>query len=85
MDNQLETRSMQMALRKLRKPARDGAADELILAQPSRNRAKGMLDVQLRPERRNRVKVLMLFDIGGSMDSHIEACERLFAAAKNRV
>ena len=41
-----------------------------------------MLDVQLRPERRNRVKVLMLFDIGGSMDSYIEACERLFAAAK---
>lgn len=83
-DNQLETRSMQMALRKLRKFARDGAADELDIASTIKKTAqKGMLDVQLRPERRNRVKVLMLFDIGGSMDSYIEACERLFAAAKN--
>ena len=83
-DNQLETRSMQMALRKLRKFARDGAADELDIGSTIKKAArKGMLDVQLRPERRNRVKVLMLFDIGGSMDSYIEACERLFAAAKN--
>lgn len=83
-DNQLETRSMQMALRKLRKFARDGAADELDIDSTIKKTAqKGMLDVQLRPERRNRVKVLMLFDIGGSMDSYIEACERLFAAAKN--
>lgn len=83
-DNQLETRSMQMALRKLRKFARDGAADELDIGSTIKKTAqKGMLDVQFRPERRNRVKVLMLFDIGGSMDSYIEACERLFAAAKN--
>ena len=83
-DNQLETRSMQMALRKLRKFARDGAADELDIGSTIKKTAqKGMLDVQLRPERRNRVKVLMLFDIGGSMDSYIEACESLFAAAKN--
>lgn len=83
-DNQLETRSMQMALRKLRKFARDGAADELDIGSTIKKTAqKGMLDVQLRPERRNHVKVLMLFDIGGSMDSYIEACERLFAAAKN--
>lgn len=83
-DNQLETRSMQMALRKLRKFARDGAADELDIGSTIKKTVqKGMLDVQLRPERRNRVKVLMLFDIGGSMDSYIEACERLFAAAKN--
>jgi len=83
-DNQLETRSMQMALRKLRKFARDGAADELDIGSTIKKTAQtGMLDVQLRPERRNRVKVLMLFDIGGSMDSYIEACERLFAAAKN--
>ena len=83
-DNQLETRSMQMALRKLRKFARDGAADELDIGSTIKKTAqKGMLDVQLRPERRNRVKVLMLFDIGGSMDSYIEACERLFTAAKN--
>lgn len=83
-DNQLETRSMQMALRKLRKFARTGAADELdIDATIKKTAQKGMLDIQLRPERRNRVKVIMLFDIGGSMDSYIEACERLFAAAKN--
>ena len=83
-DNQLETRSMQMALRKLREFAYDGAADELDIGSTIKKTAqKGMLDVQLRPERRNRVKVLMLFDIGGSMDSYIEACERLFAAAKN--
>ena len=83
-DNQLETRSMQMALRKLRKFARDGAADELDIGSTIKKTAqKGMLDVQLRPERRNRVKVLMLLDSGGSMDSYIVACERLFAAAKN--
>jgi uncharacterized protein with von Willebrand factor type A (vWA) domain len=83
-DNQLETRSMQMALRKLRKFARTGAADELdIDATIKKTAQKGMLDIQLRPERRNRVKVIILFDIGGSMDSYIEACERLFAAAKN--
>ena len=83
-DNQLETRSMQMALRKLRKFARDGAADELDIGSTIKKTAQtGMLDVQMRPERRNRVKVLMLLDIGGSMDSYIEACERLFAAAKN--
>lgn len=63
-DNQLETRSMQMALRKLRK-LRDGAADELDISATIRKTAqKGVLDVQMRPERRNRVKVLMLFDIG---------------------
>lgn len=83
-DNQLETRSMQMALRKLRKFARDGAADELDIHTTIKKTAqKGVLDVQMQPERRNRVKVLMLFDIGGSMDSYIEECERLFAAAKN--
>ncbi len=83
-DNQLDTRAMQMALRKLRKFARTGSADELdIHATIKKTAQKGILDVQLQPERRNRVKVLMLFDIGGSMDSYIEACERLFAAAKN--
>lgn len=83
-DNQLETRAMQMALRKLRKFARDSAADELDITATIRKTAqKGVLDVQMRPERRNRVKVLILFDIGGSMDSYIEECERLFAAAKN--
>lgn len=83
-DNQLETRSMQMALRKLRKFARTGSADELdIHATIKKTAQKGVLDVQMQPERRNRVKMLMLFDIGGSMDSYIEECERIFAAAKN--
>lgn len=83
-DNQLETRSMQMALRKLRKFARTGSADELdIHATIKKTAQKGILDVQMQPERRNRVKVLMLFDIGGSMDSYIEECERLFTASKN--
>lgn len=83
-DNQLETRAMQMALRKLRKFARTGAADELdIDATIKKTAQKGILDIQLQPERRNRVKVIMLFDIGGSMDSYISECERLFAAAKN--
>ncbi|MFW2176297.1 MULTISPECIES: vWA domain-containing protein [unclassified Moraxella] len=83
-DNQLETRSMQMALRKLRKFARTGSADELDIDLTIKKTAqKGVLDVQFRPERRNRVKVLMLFDIGGSMDSYIEECERLFTASKN--
>lgn len=83
-DNQLETRSMQMALRKLRQFARTGAANELdIDATIAKTAQKGILDIQMRPERRNRVKVLMLFDVGGSMDSYIEECERLFAASKN--
>lgn len=83
-DKQLETRSMQMALRKLRKFARVGSADELNIQATIRKTAqKGILDVQMQPERRNRVKVLMFFDIGGSMDSYIEDCERLFTASKN--
>lgn len=83
-DKQLETRSMQMALRKLRKFARIGSADELnIQATIKKTAQKGILDVQMQPERRNRVKVLMFFDIGGSMDSYIEQCEQLFIASKN--
>lgn len=83
-DNQLEIRSMQMALRKLRQFARTGSANEFdIEATIQKTAQKGMLDIQMRPERRNRVKVLMLFDIGGSMDSYITECERLFSACKN--
>lgn len=82
-DQQLETRQMQLALRRLRKFARQGAAEEFdIHTTINQTARKGMLDVQYVPERRNRVKVLMLFDIGGSMDSYIASCERLFAAAK---
>lgn len=83
-DNLLGTRQLQMALRNLRQFARTGSADELDIQETIRRTAeKGMLDIQMQPERRNRVKVLMLFDVGGSMDIHIEAVEKLFAAAKN--
>lgn len=82
-DRQLDTRQLQLVLRRLRKFARTGAADELDLTGTIRQTARqGMLDVQFIPERRNRVRVLMLFDIGGSMDSHVAACEQLFAAAR---
>ena len=82
-DQILGTRQMQMALRRLRKFARQGAAEELDIDGTIRETAKqGILDVQLVPERRNRIKVLMLFDVGGSMDSHIAQCEKLFSAAK---
>ncbi len=80
----LGTRHMQLALRRLRKFARQGAAEELDIQGTIRETAKqGVLDVQLVPERRNRVKVLMLFDIGGSMDAHVAQCEKLFSAAKS--
>ncbi|MEY2863835.1 MAG: hypothetical protein RLY58_1542 [Pseudomonadota bacterium] len=80
----LGTRQMQIALRRLRRFARQGAAEELDINKTIDFTARqGMLDIQLVPERRNRVKVLMLFDIGGSMDSYIEQCEKLFSAAKS--
>lgn len=83
-NNLMGTRQMQIALRRLRKFARSGSPDELDIDDTiSKTAQKGMLDIQMRPERRNRIKVLMLFDIGGSMDAHVEACERLFSAAKN--
>lgn len=79
----LGTRQMQIALRRLRKFARQGAAEELDINGTIRETAKqGILDVQMVPERRNRIKVLMLFDIGGSMDAYISQCEKLFSAAK---
>lgn len=79
----LGTRHMQMVLRRLRKFARQGAAEELDIQGTIQETAKqGILNVQLVPERRNRVKVLMLFDVGGSMDAHISQCEKLFSAAK---
>ena len=62
---------------------RHGAAEELDVDGTIRETAKqGILDVQMVPERRNRIKVLMLFDVGGSMDAHIAQCEKLFSAAK---
>ncbi|MBV18176.1 MULTISPECIES: vWA domain-containing protein [Thalassospira] len=80
---EIGTRNIKIALRRLRKWARTGAADELDLPGTITSTARqGWLDVQMRPERHNSVKVLMLFDIGGSMDDHIKVCEELFSAVK---
>ncbi len=80
---ELGTRNIKVALKRLRKFARTGAADELDLDNTIKSTAhKGLLDIQMRPERRNSVKVLLFFDIGGSMDDHIRVCEELFSAAK---
>ncbi len=82
-DRQLDVRNMQMALRGLRQFARDGAAEELDLdATIGATARQGYLDVVMRPERRNAVKVQLLLDIGGSMDAHVAECERLFSAAR---
>ncbi|MEO0499339.1 MAG: VWA domain-containing protein [Pseudomonadota bacterium] len=81
---ELGTRNIKIALRRLRKFARDGAADELDLNSTIKGTAnKGYLDIIMRPERRNAVKVLLFFDIGGSMDGHIRTCEELFSAASS--
>ncbi len=82
---QLGTRNMKVALRQLRRLVREGMEDELDLDDTIRSTAKnaGFLDVKMRPQRHNRVKVLMLFDIGGSMDYHIRHCEALFSAARS--
>jgi len=80
---ELGTRNIKVALRRLRKWAREGAETELDLPGTIKNTAsKGYLDLSLIPERHNTVKVLLFFDIGGSMDAHIKLCEELFSAAK---
>jgi uncharacterized protein len=80
---ELGTRNIKVALRRLRRFAREGAADEFDLDGTVRGTArKGYLDIQMRPERRNAIKVLMFFDIGGSMDYHIKLAEELFSAAR---
>ena len=82
-DVELGTRNIKVALKRLRRWARDGAHEELDLDNTIRSTAEhGYLDVQMRPERRNAVKVLMLFDVGGSMDDHIRVVEELFSAAR---
>lgn len=82
-DVELGVRNIKMALRRLRKFAREGAAEELDLDRTISGTAhKGYLDIKMRPERRNAVKVLMFFDVGGSMDWHIEMAEQLFSAAR---
>jgi uncharacterized protein len=80
---EIGTRNIKVALRRLRQFARKGAAEELDLEGTIRGTAhKGFLDIQLRPERRNTVKVLMFFDIGGSMDDHVRVAQELFAASR---
>jgi len=81
---ELGTRNIKVALRRLRRFARQGAPDELDLdgtiAATARN--AGYLDLQMRPERHNAVKVLIFFDVGGSMDDHVKVCEELFSACR---
>jgi uncharacterized protein with von Willebrand factor type A (vWA) domain len=82
-DKELGTRNIKLALKKLRKFARTGASEKLDINTTIRFTAKngGLLDVHMEPERHNSVKVLMFFDIGGSMDEYIHTCEELFSAA----
>ncbi len=80
---ELGTRNIKIALRRLRQFARSGAAEELDLDDTIRSTAnKGYLDLKLVPERRNAVKVLIFFDVGGSMDDFVRSCEELFSAAR---
>jgi uncharacterized protein with von Willebrand factor type A (vWA) domain len=83
-DVELNTRNIKVALRRLRRFAREGAPDELDLDGTIDGTARnaGWLDLKLQPERRNRVKVLLFLDIGGSMDPHVALCEELFSAAR---
>ncbi len=79
---ELGTRNIKIALRRLRKFAREGALDELDIDGTIDGTArKGWLDIQMRAERRNAVKLLLFLDVGGSMDPHIKLCEELFSAA----
>lgn len=81
---QIGTRNIKVALRRLRKFAREGSEDQLDLDDTIRSTARnaGMLDIKMVAERRNAVKVLIFFDIGGSMDPYVRLCEELFSAAK---
>lgn len=81
---ELGTRNIKMALRRLRKFARTGADDELDLDDTIKSTAHngGLLDIKMIPERHNSVKVLLLFDVGGSMDPYVKTCEELFSAAR---
>ncbi|HEX4869442.1 MAG TPA: VWA domain-containing protein [Moraxellaceae bacterium] len=81
---ELGIRNIKVALRRLRKFARTGAEEELDVDDTIRSTAHkaGLLDIKMRPERKNKVKVLLFFDVGGSMDPHIKVCEELFSAAR---
>jgi uncharacterized protein len=82
---ELGTRNIKMALRRLRRFARRGAPDELALERTidATARSGGWLDIQMQAQRHNVVKVLLLLDIGGSMDDHVKTCEELFSAARS--
>ena len=82
---EINTRNIKIALRRLRRFARQGVPDEFDLDTTIEHTARnaGWLDVQMRPERRNRIKVLLFLDVGGSMDPHVQVCEELFSAAKS--
>lgn len=81
---ELGTRNIKVALRRLRRFAREGAAQELDLDDTIRSTARnaGYLELKMVPERHNAVKVLLFLDVGGSMDDHVRACEELFSAAR---
>ncbi len=87
LDDQVElgTRNIKLALRKLRKFAREGAADQLDLDDTIDKTARnaGLLDIRMIPERHNAIKVLLCLDIGGSMDDHVRVCEEMFSAARS--
>jgi uncharacterized protein with von Willebrand factor type A (vWA) domain len=82
---ELGTRNIKIALRKLRRFAREGAAEEFDLGGTidSTARNAGLLDIRFVPERHNAVKVLLFLDVGGSMESHVRVCEELFSAARS--
>ncbi|SHF62784.1 hypothetical protein SAMN02745148_03139 [Modicisalibacter ilicicola DSM 19980] len=82
---ELGTRNMQMALRRLRRFARSGAGEEFDIEGTIEATARdsGLLDIRMRPERHNAVKVLLLLDVGGSMDDHVRVCEELFSACRS--
>ena len=84
-DVELNTRNLKIALRRLRRFAREGVPDELDLDGTIDGTAKnaGWLEMKFQPERRNRIKVILFLDVGGSMDPHVQACEELFSAAKS--
>ena len=86
LDDQVElgTRNIKLALRQLRRFAREGAQEELDLDDTIRSTAKngGLLDVKMVPERHNTIKVLLFLDVGGSMDPYVRVCEELFSAAR---
>ena len=83
-ERELGTRNIKVALRRLRKFAREGHDEELALDATIRATANnaGYLDIKMQPERKNKIKVLMLLDVGGTMDDHIERIEELFSASK---